>query len=123
MKKIILIMAVVVMAMVSSPVFGDDFEDWYSGRTKWDGTPRYHHSHNSNRGYGHRRGGHGGVAAIKSLSNKDGDQRYMVVYGNGRIAIVCGNGKIMDESNPAISRQALGLAGVLGALGILVGAH
>ena len=66
MKKIILIMAVVVMAMVSSPVFGDDFEDWYSGRTKWDGTPRYHHSHNSNRGYGHRRGGHGGVAAIKS---------------------------------------------------------
>ncbi len=41
MKKIILIMAVVVMAMVSSPVFGDDFEDWYSGRTKWDGTPRY----------------------------------------------------------------------------------
>ncbi len=47
----------------------------------------------------------------------------MVVYGNGRIAIVCGNGKIMDESNPAISRQALGLAGVLGALGILVGAH
>jgi len=118
MKKIILIMAVVVMAMVSSPVFGDDFEDWYSGRTKWDGTPRYHHSHGCQ-----GRHGHGGVAAIKSLGNQDGDQRYMVVYGNGRIAIVCGNGKIMDESNPAISRQALGLAGVLGALGILVGAH
>jgi len=120
MKKIILIMAVVVMAMVAIPAYAESQAQFWA---------KIRNSQNANRSHGHYshgcqgRHGHGGVAAIKSLGNQDGDQRYMVVYGNGRIAIVCGNGKIMDESNPAISRQALGLAGVLGALGILVGAH
>ena len=121
MKKIILIMAVVVMAMVAIPAYAESQAQFWA---------KIRNSQNANRSHGHYshgcqgRHGHGGVAAIEDLGvDANGDRKRMVVFNDGRVLIVCSNGDIKEGSDPRTLRKTLGIAGVLGALGILVGAH
>ena len=125
MKKIILVMAVAVMAvmaMVAIPAYAESqAQFWAKIRNSQS---------NANRSHGHYnhgcqgRHGHGGVARVVEMKMKDNEaQKYLVVFHDGHIAIACANGKITGESNSPINRDALGVMGVLGALGILVGVH
>jgi hypothetical protein len=125
MKTLLLILVALTLA---SPVSADGFHDFFAGRTYFDGSPRSgHHRHSSGhhcRGGGYHNSHDNGVAAIKRTNNGG----YMVVYEDGRVITVCGDGNITAENfdknfEAQLKKQGISAATIALIIGLLVGAH
>jgi hypothetical protein len=123
MKKII-VTVIIVLLSLSAPALADGFHDFFAGRTYFDGSPRSGHSGHHCRGGGYHNSHDNGVAAIKKTNNGG----YMVVYEDGRVITVCGDGNITAENfdknfEAQLKKQGISAATIALIIGLLVGAH